>query len=567
MDTTKEIVLIIEDDLGLSELINERIQQAGFDTFTVFSAHQALVWLKVHTPTLILLDYSLPDMNGKEFLKHLNSEIVSIPPFMVATGQGDERIAVEMMKLGAKDYVLKDSNFLEMIPIVITKIIEVIKSEQLLQRTELELKESYMFNKQIIEGAQEGIVVFDRDMRYKVFNPYMERMTGVPEINVIGKRPQDVFPTLIGSGVIAIIERALQGEIFAEKDIQFKIPDTGKSGWNSDKTAPLFSHSGNIIGVITTIHDITERKATEKALLESQQRFSLAIQATQDGIWERDLTTNETIYSPRWCEILGYSYNDLELPHTYQSWSERIHPNDYDRVIEALNNHIEKGTEYKVEYRHLHKSGEYRWQKSTGTSVLDKDGKAIKIVGCISDISERKKTEIALRENEEKFRNIFENSIVGKSITTIDGKLVVNNAFRNIVGYSSAELSNMTWREFTHKDDIEYNAKEIKSLLKGEKHFSQWEKRYIHKNGSIIWVHISIALLRDNEGNPIHFISEIYDITERKQAEQTLEDKMDEMLNFHRLTVGRELTMIELKKEVNELQKQLGFEPKYHIVK
>lgn len=266
MDSPKEIILIIEDDLGLNELINERIQQAGFETFTVFSAHQALVWLKVHTPTLILLDYSLPDMNGKEFLEHLNSETVNVPPFMVATGQGDERIAVEMMKLGAKDYVLKDSNFLEMIPIVISKVIEVIKSEKLLQRTELELKESHIFNKQIIEGAQEGIVVFDRDMRYKVFNPYMERMTGVPATKVIGKRPQDVFPFLIDSGVVAIIERALQGEFSDEIDVSFNVPITGKSGWNTNKIAPLFNHCGHITGAITTIHDITERKLAEQTL-------------------------------------------------------------------------------------------------------------------------------------------------------------------------------------------------------------------------------------------------------------------------------------------------------------
>jgi PAS domain-containing protein len=111
-----------------------------------------------------------------------------------------------------------------------------------------------------------------------------------------------------------------------------------------------------------------------------------------------------------------------------------------------------------------------------------------------------------------------------------------------------------------------YLLRNVSSLLKGEKHFSQWEKRFIHKNGSIVWVHISMVLLRDNEGIPIHFISEIYNITERKLAEQALQENMNELLDFHRLTVGRELTMIELKKEVNELLEKSGHEPKYCIV-
>jgi PAS domain S-box-containing protein len=648
MDATMNIILVIEDDIGLNELICERIQQAGFETFAVFSASEAFEWLKGHDPLMMLLDYSLPDMTGKGLLERINAEGLYLPPFVIATGQGDELIAVEMMKLGAKDYLLKDSNFLEMLPIVITKIAEGVEKEQQLRLAELELKESYRFNRQIIDGAQEGIVVFDNNMRYKVFNPYMEKMTGVPASEVIGKHPQDIFPYLKDSGAIDLIERALCGEILNEVDVPFNIPLSGKSGWTSDKTAPMFNHSGEIIGTITTVHDITERKVAEEALLESQERFRLAIQATHDGIWERNLVTNESVYSPQWCEILGYSYDDPELPHTYQSWAERIHPDDYDRVITALNNYIETGSNYKVEYRHLHKSGEYRWQKSTGTSVLGEDGKVVKIVGCISDISDRKKAEETLKiretyltaiienlpgmiwlkdvdshilltntnfaqtfgrekpedlfgktdldfspkehadryladdrkvvetkeplnveelifdqnslkwfetfkmpifdennqvigttgysqdiserkkfektlsESEEKFRNVFENSIIGKSLTTLDGKVSVNKAFGDIVGYTPEELGGKNWAEFTHKDDIKQTGDEIQSVLKGEKQFSQWEKRYIHKNGSIVWVHISIVLLRDNDGNPIHFITEIYDITNRKQAEEEL---------------------------------------------
>jgi len=118
----KETILIIEDDLGLIELISEKIQHCGYEFHAVSSAYEAFAWLKVCKPLFMLLDYSLPEMNGKEFLQHLSSEGFIIPPFLVATGQGDERIAVEMMKLGARDYIIKDSHFLDLIPVVVDKI-------------------------------------------------------------------------------------------------------------------------------------------------------------------------------------------------------------------------------------------------------------------------------------------------------------------------------------------------------------------------------------------------------------------------------------------------------------
>ena len=139
-----------------------------------------------------------------------------------------------------------------------------------------------------------------------------------------------------------------------------------------------------------------------------------------------------------------------------------------------------------------------------------------------SEFNERKQAEEALRLSEEKFRNIFENSIVGKSITALDGKMKTNNAFGQILGYSETELSMFKWQEITYRDDVEKNRQVVDLLLSGKQNSMRWEKRFVHKNGSIIWTDISTTLQKDKEGNPLYFITSINDITERKEAEIAL---------------------------------------------
>ena len=143
--------------------------------------------------------------------------------------------------------------------------------------------------------------------------------------------------------------------------------------------------------------EIIERAAAEESFRESEERFRLAIEATSQGLWEWDMLTNQEIFSPRWCEIIGYSFDDPEFPHCFSSWADRIHPDDYAYVMNAKKEHFEKGAAYDVDYRHKHKSGEYRWQNSRGKAIYDVNGKPVKMVGCISDITARKQSEELLK--------------------------------------------------------------------------------------------------------------------------------------------------------------------------
>ena len=136
--------------------------------------------------------------------------------------------------------------------------------------------------------------------------------------------------------------------------------------------------------------------------------------------------------------------------------------------------------------------------------------------------SEGKHSEEELRFSEEKFRNVFENSVVGKSITQLNGAIKVNNAYCQMLGYSKNELSNLKWQDITHHDDIEITQNQINQLVSGNKSEAHFEKRFISKKGKIVWVDLSSTLQRSAEGKPLYLISALIDITDRKRAEDEI---------------------------------------------
>lgn len=137
----KTIILIVEDDPGLSELIGITLRGHGWETITAFSGEEALAMSREQRPRLILLDYSLPDMSGADFIDAAERKAFPLPPFIVATGRGDERIAVDMMKRGARDYIVKDSQFLNALGIAIERTLEQLETERRLKETERLLRE------------------------------------------------------------------------------------------------------------------------------------------------------------------------------------------------------------------------------------------------------------------------------------------------------------------------------------------------------------------------------------------------------------------------------------------
>lgn len=143
------------------------------------------------------------------------------------------------------------------------------------KQAEDKIKEALVFNQQVINSAQQGIIVYDLALRYRVWNPFMEQMSGVKSADVLGKTPLEVFPFLKDSGVLERLKKILEEKSALTVEFPFHVESTGKSGWSSDTSAPLLNSTGELVGIIGIVQDLSEQRETQNQLLQAQKMESV----------------------------------------------------------------------------------------------------------------------------------------------------------------------------------------------------------------------------------------------------------------------------------------------------
>jgi diguanylate cyclase (GGDEF)-like protein/PAS domain S-box-containing protein len=161
--------------------------------------------------------------------------------------------------------------------------------------------------------------------------------------------------------------------------------------------------------------------------------------------------------------------------------------------------------------------GEPRSFRISYSPDRDQDGNVIGLISQTTDLTERRKVEQDLRNSQRTFDGAFRNAVIGKAVVDLDGRCSrVNDALARMLGYDADALGRMHFRDFTHPDDVEADLAQFQNLMTGDGEGYQIEKRYFHADGRIVHVLLSVSVVRDDEGLPLQFVSEIVDITERK---------------------------------------------------
>jgi len=259
----------------------------------------------------------------------------------------------------------------------------------------------------------------------------------------------------------------------------------------------------------------------EDALDRSEERWQFVLEGSGGGIWDRNVQTNEVFYSRRWKEVLGYK--EHEIKNEREEWIKRIHPDDREAVLEEVEKHARgEIPQYIVEHRMLCKDGKYKWVRSRGKVVeWTEDGGPLRFVGMHTDITKQKLAEIALRESEEKYRNIFDNSLDAIYIHDFEGKFLdANQAALDLLGYTREEICTLHFASLLDEKQVSRAFDAISNLLAGE-HSTQ-EYVMVGKDGKSIYIEVLGSVVYDKDGKPSAIQGIARNVTERKETEEAL---------------------------------------------
>jgi PAS domain S-box-containing protein len=272
---------------------------------------------------------------------------------------------------------------------------------------------------------------------------------------------------------------------------------------------------------------ITEQPSANglRLIAADAQRFKAVFDAAPAAVAVADTSGKILSTNREFCAVLGRTEQELlgRPLHAY------AHPDDaaaeQQRLARLTDGHR---SEDKHETRYVRADGTISWVRVRVAPTVDPQSGARLHVAHVVEIGEPRRQQQELAEAEERFRSAFDNAPIGMALVALDGRwLKVNKAICEITGYSETALLTRTFQSITHPDDLDADLEFVRQMLAGEIRSYQMDKRYYHANGHLIWVSLSVSLVRDPSGKPLYFISQVKDITHRRAAEESLHRVVD----------------------------------------
>jgi len=292
---------------------------------------------------------------------------------------------------------------------------------------------------------------------------------------------------------------------------------------NTGRTGSIYiSTDITVLGdssLLVQVEEIQKEQGVSAPFFESEKYLKNTSGSAPLIVWMTDVAGNFIYFNKGW---LGFTGSVLEKELS-DGWKNNIPPEDYESFRESFSLNFRKHKPFKMVCRLKRYDGEYRWMLFNAIPRFLNSTNFTGYIGTCTDISEQKKYNSPISEREKKFIKTFYDGPFGVAIVALSYKYIhVNEAFCSLVQYKKNELVGKPLMDITYPADLKMGIKYSNRLISKELEQAGWVKRYVRKNGEIVWAKLSVALLKDNSGNPLFFLQIVEDITGRKQIERKL---------------------------------------------
>ncbi|MFO7642180.1 MAG: EAL domain-containing protein [Candidatus Competibacteraceae bacterium] len=265
--------------------------------------------------------------------------------------------------------------------------------------------------------------------------------------------------------------------------------------------------------------ELAKQSQSLEALRDSEQRFRTLTQQLPIGIFMTDLQGQCRYVNERWRQLTGLTAQQA----TESAWTQAVHPDDREPVLQAWRQAIERGVEFVADHRFCSPSGRVSWLNTRIEPLLNHAGRVSGYLGASADIADLKKAEETLRASEARFRGYFELPLIGIALTGPDKRWwEVNERLGEMLGYRRTQLLRMSWAEMTHPDDLAIEVAQFERAMNRRIDSYSLDKRFIRPDDSVLYASVSSRCVRRPNGVVDYFVTVVQDITERKEAEERI---------------------------------------------
>ncbi|KAM3110848.1 PAS domain S-box protein [Phormidesmis sp. 146-33] len=397
------------------------------------------------------------------------------------------------------------------------------------QRLALALQESEVQYRDLFENSNDLIVSVDMAGRFLYVNRAWKQTLGYDESDLATLTLFDLAFPDCGGRCDNLRQCLTVGEAIANLEVAFNAKNQQRIWLEGSLNFRLVDQQP--VSMRCIFRNINDRRQADRdrehiteQLRRSEERWQLAIQANNDGIWDLDLTTNTAYRSTRWGQMLGYTPG--ELLDSNVEWQTRIHPDDRARVLQTEQDYLDRRIPQLDQiYRLRHKNGSYRWVQSRAQAVWDKAGTPIRLVGSTTDITEQTQAQAAKKQDEEEILHLsqaLEVAVVGISQVDCQGYYTkVKSAYAHLLGYLPEDLVGQHWHDLIYVDDRNLAIAAYQEMLSHDK--AEVEVRAVHKNQSVLEQKIVLVKAYDEMQQFIGHYGFMKDISDRREVERLKE--------------------------------------------